>query len=74
MLEGWAGYYSQGYPATAYRKVNSYVRERLTQHLRRRSQRPFKPPEGMTYYAKLEQFGLTYLKHKPKVRTATAHG
>lgn len=74
MVEGWAGYYSQGYPATAYRKVNSYVRERLTQHLRRRSQRPFKPPEGTTYYAKLEQLGLTYLKHKPKSSTATAHG
>jgi RNA-directed DNA polymerase len=66
MLKGWAGYYSQGYPAMAYRRVNSYARERLTLHLRRRSQRPFKPPEGVTYYAKLEQLGLVYLKHEPK--------
>jgi RNA-directed DNA polymerase len=58
----------------AYRHVNSYARKRLTQHLRRRSQRPFKPPEGMTYYAKLEQLGLEYLKHQPKPGTATAHG
>ena len=74
MLEGWAGYYSQGYPAMAYRHINFYARERLTQHLRRRSQRPYKPPEGMTYYAKLEQLGLVYLKHQPKPRTATVHG
>jgi RNA-directed DNA polymerase len=74
MLEGSAGYYSQGYPAMAYRHVNVYVRDRLTQHLRRRSQRPFKPPKGTTYYSKLEQLGLAYLKHRPKPRTATAHG
>jgi RNA-directed DNA polymerase len=74
VLKGWAGYYSQGYPAMAYRHVNWHVRERLTQHLRRRSQRPFKPPEGVTYYAKLDQLGLVYLKQQSKPATATAHG
>jgi RNA-directed DNA polymerase len=73
-LQGWAGYYSQGYPAKAYRQINAYVRERMTRHLKRRSQRPFKPPKGMSYYAKLEQLGLVYLKHKPKPKTATAQG
>jgi len=74
VLEGWSGYYSQGYPAMAYRHVNAYVRGRLTQHLKRRSQRPFKPPQGMTYYAKLDQLGLVYLKHRPKPSPATAPG
>jgi RNA-directed DNA polymerase len=48
-LGGWANYFGYGYPAKAFRKINWYVRERLTQHLRRRSQRPFRPPEGVTY-------------------------
>ncbi|WP_288100231.1 group II intron reverse transcriptase/maturase [Herbaspirillum sp.] len=74
VLEGWSGYYSQGYPAKAYRHANWYVGERLTRHLKRRSQRPFKPPKGMTYYAKLGQLGLVHLKHKPKRGPATAQG
>src|SRR3989442_267063 len=50
-----------GFPRMAFGKINSYVRERLTQHLRRRSQRPFRPPEGETYYQQLERFGLLRL-------------
>jgi len=60
-LKGWANYFSFGYPRMAFGKINSYVRERLTQHLRRRSQRPFRPPEGETYYQQLERFGLLRL-------------
>ena len=36
-------------------------RDRLVQHLRRRSQRPFRPPEGVTYYEQLQKLGLLYL-------------
>jgi RNA-directed DNA polymerase len=61
-LTGWAGYFSQGYPAMAYRTVNFYVRERLMQHLHRRSQRPYRPPKDATYYEHLKQLGLVYLK------------
>jgi RNA-directed DNA polymerase len=60
-LNGWANYFHFGYPRTAFRQINSYVRQRLTQHLRRRSQRPFRPPEGVTYYEHLHRLGLVYL-------------
>ena len=34
---------------------------RVPKHLRRRSQRPFRPPEGVTYYEQLQGFGLVRL-------------
>lgn len=60
-LEGWANYYKLGYPRVAFRGINSYVRERLRRHLRRRSQRPFRPPEGVTYHEYFKRLGLVYL-------------
>ena len=60
-LEGWANYFHFGYPRQAFRQINTYTRARLTQHLRRRSQRRFRPPEGVTYYEQLQQLGLLYL-------------
>ena len=60
-LRGWANYFALGYPRMAYREINWYVRSRLAVHLHRRSQRPFRPPEGSTLYAHLEQMGLVYL-------------
>lgn len=58
---GWAAYFSFGYPRCAFRAMNWYVRKRLIGHLRRRSQRPFRPPEGRSYYQHLKQLGLIYL-------------
>ena len=60
-LDGWANYFRFGYPREAFREVNWYVRDRLTQHLRRRSQRPFRPPEGRSYYDHLDKLGIRYL-------------
>lgn len=60
-LEGWVNYYKLGYPRVAFRGINSYVRERLRRHLRRRSQRPFRPPEGITYHEYFKRMGLVYL-------------
>jgi RNA-directed DNA polymerase len=60
-LRGWANYFSFGYPRQAHRKVNWYLTQRLYQHLRRRSQRPFRPPEGVSVYEHLQQLGLEYL-------------
>jgi RNA-directed DNA polymerase len=60
-LKGWSHYFSRGYPRDAFRQINAYVRERLTRHLQRRSQRPYRPPGGMTWYAQLERLGLAYL-------------
>jgi RNA-directed DNA polymerase len=60
-LKGWKNYFDFGYPQVAFGEINWYVRNRLTQHLRRRSQRPFRPPEGVSYYAQLQRFGLVRL-------------
>jgi RNA-directed DNA polymerase len=60
-LTGWANYFSLGYPRMAYRAINRHVRQRLTVHLHRRSQRPFRPPAGVPLSAYLEQLGLVYL-------------
>jgi RNA-directed DNA polymerase len=60
-MRGWSNYYSYGYPRQAFRGINHYVRERLTIHLNRRSQRKYKLPEGQTYYQQLNNLGLIFL-------------
>ena len=60
-LDGWRRYFSCGYPRMAFRAVNRYVVELLTRHLRRRSQRPFRPAEDLSYYAQLQRLGLRLL-------------
>jgi len=60
-LKGWKNYFDFGYPRQAFRDINWYVRGRLTQHLRRRSQRPFRPPEGVSFYEQIRRFGLENL-------------
>lgn len=60
-LKSWANYFRFGYPRKAFRKINSYVRLRLTKFLQRRSQRPMRPPKDVTYYEHLKNLGLVYL-------------
>jgi RNA-directed DNA polymerase len=60
-LRGWANYFGRGYPRKAFREINAYVRQRLYCHLTRRSQRPWRPPKGTTFYARFAQMGLIYL-------------
>ena len=57
-LRGWREYFKLGYPSRAFRKIGWYVRGRLIRHLRRRSQRPFRPPEGTSWYQHLADLGL----------------
>ena len=61
VLRGWSNYFKHGYPRVAFRKINDFVFQRLWKHLRRRSQRPFRPPEGTTFYAHLQRLGLQTL-------------
>jgi RNA-directed DNA polymerase len=61
-LGGWGNYFRHGYPAVTFHKLNGFVVSRLTRHLKRRSQRPFRPAEGETYYAHLQRLGLRLLK------------
>lgn len=60
-LRGWANYFRFGYPRMAFRAINTHTRQRLTTHVRRRSQRPFRPPEGVSYYEHFKRLGLVYL-------------
>jgi RNA-directed DNA polymerase len=57
-MRGWKNYFGQGYPRGAFRKIEAFARERLIRHLKRRSQRPYRPPEGVTWYAQLHRLGL----------------
>jgi len=59
--KGWGNYFRFGYPRHAFNQINSYVHWRLWKHLRRRSQRPYRPPKGMTVYAQMKQLGLIAL-------------
>jgi RNA-directed DNA polymerase len=70
-LLGWANYFRLGYPRVAFRKIDTFVRRRLRQHLRRRSQRPFRPPNGVGYYQHFERMGLVCLA--PKTAQLPAH-
>jgi RNA-directed DNA polymerase len=60
-LKSWREYFKLGYPRRAFRKIDWFVRERLIRHLRRRSQRPFRLPEGTTWYAELTRLGWSPL-------------
>jgi RNA-directed DNA polymerase len=60
-LRGWGNYFNFGYPRHAFGQINSYVHWRLWKHLRRRSQRPYRPPKGMTVYAQMQSLGLIAL-------------
>lgn len=55
---GWSNYFRFGYPRQAFREINRYARERVITHLRRRSQRSFRPPAGVTMYEQLQRLGL----------------
>jgi RNA-directed DNA polymerase len=57
-LGGWSNYFGKGYPRKAFRQINCFVRERLITHLRRRSQRPYRPSGELSWYAQLHRLGL----------------
>jgi RNA-directed DNA polymerase len=60
-LGGWANYFDFGFPRKAFRDLNWFVLNRVTRHLKRRSQRPYRPPAGVTFYAHLQRMGLVQL-------------
>jgi RNA-directed DNA polymerase len=61
VLRGWKAYFSLGHPRVTFRKANWYVTRSIVRHLRRRSQRPFRPPKGVSYPTQLRQLGLQLL-------------
>ena len=60
-LVGWKNYFNFGHCRPALRSINRHARDRLSRHLRRRSQRRFRPPKGLTMYRHLANLGLVYL-------------
>lgn len=60
-LRGWSNYFSYGHPKEAYREINWYVQTRLFFHLKRRSQRRYRIPEGSTLYREARKLGVVYL-------------
>src|SRR5262249_24878467 len=57
-LRGWMNYFRLGYPRHVFGKLGHFVRGRLGRHLRRRSQRAFRVPEGTSEYRHLLNLGL----------------
>ena len=58
LLKGWGGFYSVGYPARAFRKVNHYVLKRMARFLNRKSQRYYRLKFADTYYGEMTHYGL----------------
>jgi RNA-directed DNA polymerase len=61
-LRSWANYFQFGYPSRAFETINEFVAMRLRLHLRRRSQRPFRTPEGMSDSEHLQRLGWVLLR------------
>jgi RNA-directed DNA polymerase len=60
-LTGWANYFSYGYSRMAMRHISWFTMQRVVRHLKRRSQRPFRPPKGVSFYRHLLDMGLIRL-------------
>ena len=60
-LRGWKAYYGKWHCGAAMRKINWHVENRVIKHLRRRSQRPWRVPEGTTLAIHLSNLGLVRL-------------
>ncbi len=58
---GWTNYFGYGYPRVAFRATHRFIVKRLTNHLRRRSQRAYRPPAGKSFYAHVHDLGLKRL-------------
>src|ERR1043165_7042782 len=60
-LRGWTNYFCFGYPTSVFCELDRYLAGRLIQHLQRRSQRPYRPPKSVGWYAHLRRLGLRHL-------------
>jgi RNA-directed DNA polymerase len=61
-LGGWGNYFRHGYPSAVFRKLNWYVVQRRTRRLKRRSDRPYRIPDGESSVAHLQRLGLRLLR------------
>jgi hypothetical protein len=61
-LMGWGNYFRYGHPGRVFASMNWYVQNRLRRHLKRRSQRHLRIPEGESFYALLQRLGVRRLR------------
>lgn len=61
-VRGWANYFGKGRSRPAFRSMNWFLQQRVVRHLKRRSQRPYRPPAGVTWYKHIyKHLGLVQL-------------
>ena len=65
-LRGWQAYFRYGHPNRVFHRLDGHVLTRLRQHLRRRSQRRYRPPAGTTLPNHLRQLGLMALRSRAR--------
>lgn len=65
-LRGWQAYFRYGHPYRVFHRLDGHIFTRLGQHLRRRSQRRYRPPAGKTLPSHLRQLGLVTLRSRPR--------
>lgn len=61
-LEGWGSYFRLGHPYRVFKKVNEYVYRKVERHLKKRSQRGYRKPDNLSWYAYLKELGLVSLR------------
>ena len=71
-LRGWHAYFRHGHPHRVFYRLDGYVLNRLWQHLRRRSQRRYRPPQSESLRAHLQHFGLQFLTDLTKPAYASS--
>lgn len=49
-MKGWGNYFKHGRSRPSFRALNWYASGRVIKHLKRRSQRPYRPPVGVSWY------------------------
>lgn len=59
-LRGWKNYFQFGYPRKAFGDISRFLRQRLYRHLRRRGQRKYRFPKGVTVYEHLRSLGALF--------------
>lgn len=61
-MTGWSRYFNQGYCRRYLRDTSFYALCSVIKHLKRRSQRPYRPPKGVSWYHHVhKQLGLVRL-------------